>query len=410
MANSRPVILVHGLLGFGPKEMGPFEYWKNAHKVRPRLDLHEASVGPLSSAHDRACELAAQIRGTKVDYGKKHAENAKHAQFGEDYTGKGFVPDWGPDKPVHMVGHGLGAATIRCLQHLLDDKGDDKGDDKREKLWPDWERDHTCISSVTSISGSLNGSTMVYLYGADDATGRIEGFVPTQLMRLLEIFTAATGSLFDSIYDFDLGHWGYERREGEALTDFINRVADSDFLWGEDNAIYSMSLQGAHEANKEWETNSDTYYFSYVTEQTYSGLLSGNYYPNLMMNPGLLVNATYMGRKGFDEAPIPGEFESKDWWENDGMIPAFSQKVPHTQGSEPPLGKKFDYDRAIAPDKKGEWHYCELHDVDHLDLTVWPQLFKSSMYQTFYENLFERLASLKIEVKKPKDTAVTVPT
>ncbi len=401
MENSRPVILVHGLLGFGPKEMGPFKYWKNAHAVKPRLDLHEASVGPLSSAHDRACELAAQIKGTKVDYGDKHAEAAKHEQFSTDFTGKGFVADWSADKPVHMLGHGVGAATIRCLQHLLE-----------IDYWG-WGSEHTWISSVTSISGSLNGSTLVYLYGADDATGRIEGFVPTQLMRLLEIFTAATGGLVDSIYDFDLDHWGYERKEGESLTEFINRVADSDFLWGEDNAIYSMSLQGAAKANEEWKTYPDTFYFSYVTEQTYSGLLSGNYYPNLMMNPGLLVNATYMGRKEFDEKPIPGKFEIKDWWENDGVIPAFSQKVPHTQGGDPPLGRKFDYDSARAPEEKGLWHYCELHDVDHLDLTVWPQLFKSSMYQTFYENLFERLASLKIETKKPEEgpkeeTTVTV--
>ncbi len=42
-----------------------------------------------------------------------------------------------------------------------------------------------------------------------------------------------------------------------------------------------------------------------------------------------------------------------------------------------------------------------MHDDDHLDLTVWPQLFKSSMYQTFYENLFERLAALKVAVPVP---------
>ena len=73
MSNQCPVVLVHGLLGFGPKELGPLNYWGTAFKVPSPLPRYEASVGPLSSAHDRACELAAQIKGARVDYGEEHA-------------------------------------------------------------------------------------------------------------------------------------------------------------------------------------------------------------------------------------------------------------------------------------------------------------------------------------------------
>ncbi len=389
MENNRPVILVHGLLGFGPKELGPFEYWKNALKVPSPLLRHEASVGPLSSVHDRACELAAQIKGTQVDYGKEHAETEGHERLGRDYTGKAFVEDWSADQPVHMVGHGMGAATIRCLEDLL------------EKDYWGWSSDHTWISSVTSISGSLNGSTVIYLFGVDDDAGLIQGFVPSELMRLFEIFTAATGGLFESIYDLDLDHWNFTRLEGETLPDFITRVSDSKFLWGKDNGFYSMSLQGAYEANGEWKTYPDTHYFSYVTEQTYSGLLSGNYYPNLTMNPGLLVTATYIGRKEFARPPIAvANFDSEDWWENDGVIPTYSQKVPHTQGSHP-LGEEFDEDTPIFDLEPGKWHHRFMHDVDHLDLTVWPQLFKTGMYKTFYRSLFEGLSEMKIKALAP---------
>ncbi len=212
MANTRPVVLVHGLLGFGPKELGPFEYWKNALRVKTPLKIHEASVGPLSSVHDRACELAAQIKGTQVDYGLEHAEAEGHERLGRDYAGQGFVEDWSATNPVHLVGHGMGAATARCLQHLL--ATDAFG----------WSSNQTWISSITSISGSLNGSTLVYLFGADDKSGLIEGYIPTELMKFFEIFTAATGGLVESIYDFDLDHWDFKRRDDESLIDFISSV------------------------------------------------------------------------------------------------------------------------------------------------------------------------------------------
>ena len=81
MANDYPVIFVHGLLGFGPKELGLLTYWGSAFQVdSSSLERHEASVGPLSSAHDRACELAAQIKGTVVDYGADHAADEPEGQ------------------------------------------------------------------------------------------------------------------------------------------------------------------------------------------------------------------------------------------------------------------------------------------------------------------------------------------
>jgi triacylglycerol lipase len=51
---------------------------------------HYASVGPVSSNHDRACELYAQIKGTVVDYGQAHSSQFGHARYGRNYTGKGF--------------------------------------------------------------------------------------------------------------------------------------------------------------------------------------------------------------------------------------------------------------------------------------------------------------------------------
>ncbi|MCP4627225.1 MAG: hypothetical protein GY850_27495 [bacterium] len=49
----------------------PINYWGAGTEVDSAgLPVIEASVGPVSSFHDRACELAAELKGTHVDYGQ----------------------------------------------------------------------------------------------------------------------------------------------------------------------------------------------------------------------------------------------------------------------------------------------------------------------------------------------------
>ena len=82
MANDYPVVLVHGLLGWGREELGRYPYWGTGRSVPSPLRRREASVGPLSSYHDRACELAWQLHGGTVDYGHDHADVAGHDRYG----------------------------------------------------------------------------------------------------------------------------------------------------------------------------------------------------------------------------------------------------------------------------------------------------------------------------------------
>ena len=61
----------------------------------------------MGSAWDRTCELYAQLTGTRVDYGKAHAEKYGHARYGRTYE-KPLFPGWGePDAdgwvPVHTA-------------------------------------------------------------------------------------------------------------------------------------------------------------------------------------------------------------------------------------------------------------------------------------------------------------------
>lgn len=205
---------------------------------------------------------------------------------------------------------------------------------------------------------------------------------------------AATGAILDAIYNFDLDHWGFERQQGELLVDYLVRVSQSSFFRGKDNTVYSLTLQGAYEDNAVWQTYPDTHYFSYITEQTTRGWFSGRYYPDPRMNPAMFMLSSYVGHTVFDRAPIPiADFNSADWWENDGGVPTYSQKYPHTNGNHP-IGGEFTHETPNAHFQTGKWYYRWERDMDHLDICISPQLTQIGRQRRFYSDLFQQLAAL----------------
>ena len=76
-----PVVFVHGLMGWGQRAgiNAVLPYWGmttgslTSYLNSLGYETYSATVGPISSAWDRACELYAQLTGTTVDYGAARA-------------------------------------------------------------------------------------------------------------------------------------------------------------------------------------------------------------------------------------------------------------------------------------------------------------------------------------------------
>ena len=119
-------VFVHGLSGWVSYDIQNdfIPYWGltggdiTRYLTNRGYDSYAASIDPTGSAWDRACELYAQLYGTRVDYGAEHSARCGHERFGEDFTGRALVKDFEGSRFV-LIGHSFGGATIRLFSQIL---------------------------------------------------------------------------------------------------------------------------------------------------------------------------------------------------------------------------------------------------------------------------------------------------
>ncbi len=395
--NNYPIVLVHGLFGYGQKEkvfgidywFGPlgmdYQFGKYGFNT-PDNNIIRLDVGPISSFHDRACEAYAQLKGVRTDYGAAHSTKCGHNRYGKDYSNEPKYSNWSASNPIHMVGHSAGGFTILKLIELLDNDFWGHG---TSASW---------VKSSSGISAVYNGSTAVYQLGADKKTGefKTDGAI-AGLITLIDAILATANILYPKLFDFQLEHWSDYNRwtESNSLKDFL---LNADFIRSQDNLAYDLSLQGTAEITKTYKTHPNIYYFTYQTDETYRKPFSDDWAPDLTMNPLFRPFSSYVGK--FDMGVLEGVpgigtesiMESKNWRENDGLVPKISMNQPFLNNSST-VGEYSLPSKVSDSHSPGRWYVESVPDVDHLEV-IFLGAGKYS-HTKFYYELFERLAYLQ---------------
>ena len=327
-AERYPTIYVHGLMGWGEHDQiyAVTPYWGLTSDLMPYLtdkgyESYAASVGPLSSAWDRACELYAQLTGTTVDYGAAHAAEYGHARYGVTYD-KPLFEGWSADKKINLVGHSFGGATIRLfLDILADGSAEEQAAAKAAgtEVSPffqggkaDW------VYSLTTLAAPHNGTTFLECCG--DMT-QFAAEASTTMAKLLGI------SDFKGVYDFQLEQFGFYRKDGETVLEALDRVLHSDFLSHNDNVFRDLTIDRALELNDDIEIQPNVYYFSYAGDKTRQSTLTGERTSAVDMTPLFVPFANQMC--GYYDQTTAGGFRiDKSWAPNDGLVNTVSALYP----------------------------------------------------------------------------------
>ena len=261
-----PIVFVHGLFGWGSDEgiNRKLPYWGattgdlTVYLNGLGYESYSASVGPISSAWDRACELYARLTGSTVDYGKAHSVMSNHRRFGRTYDTP-LVEGWSETRKLHLIGHSFGGNTIRLFAYLLE-HGDASeraatDPDDLSPLFAGGRGD--LVQSVTTLCSPHNGTMF---------------FDASEHYRLLPVMKAVAYNYVGlmgrtpaegGFVDFHLEQYGMSDTPGKKDA-FPLRRAKKEFKGNEDNTEYDMGREGAAKLNKRIAALPNVYYFSYA--------------------------------------------------------------------------------------------------------------------------------------------------
>lgn len=385
-ANSYPIVLVHGFMGWGRNEVLGLKYWGGLTDYEQKLTssgytTYTATVGPVSSNWDRACELYAYIKGGTVDYGQAHSRQEGHSRYGRTYPG--LYPEWGKlttegkVNKIHLVAHSMGGQTVRTLVQLLKEGSEEEQHATPSQLSPLFAGGKSWVHSITTIASTHDGTTLA------DESNTFDDFAKN-FIASLAAFTGAGETL---IYDFKLDQWGLNRMPKESLTAYTNRVLESN-IWNDTNdlANWDLSTDGARVLNSWVKAQPDVYYFSYSACATVPGILTSNELPHVIyMTPLLYPFGTFIGSYTRNEQ---GRVIIDDSWKsNDGMVNTISQSGPKIWSSD----KIVTYSGIPGI---GKWNSMPLLDsIDHMDACG---IGTNALTLSWYKQLAEKLAELTI--------------
>ena len=390
--NKYPMIFVHGMFGWGMDEGldKKVPYWGAStgnlmdYLQENGYECYALSVGPVSSAWDRACEMYARLTGTTVDYGKAHAEKFGHRRFGRTYD-KPLFEGWSPEKKIHLIGHSFGGVTVRLFAYLMTYGSEEEKavtrEDELSGLFAGGKGDW--LQSLTTICSPNNG------------TVAFEVAEKYKILPLLETvaynwvnIVGRTGLQSKSAVDFHLEQYGINNTPGkEDRHDFFQ--AKRSLKKTKDNIKYDMSPEGSRLMNDQIaQILPNMYYFSYYfnsvgkkseTKEKLSATKTD--FPFLYMTSNLIM---FDSRKKMQK----GEATYEDF-ANDGLVNIGSAKHPDNQ----PF-KDFDPDNI----ETGIWQVMPEQEGDHG--TAIGLFADAEKTHQFYLDLMDLLCGLEPALEK----------
>ena len=353
-------IFVHGFQGWGSydERYQKMPYWGMrggdliSFLQSKGYSAFAASVDPLGSAWDRACELYAQLAGTKTDYGLAHSREYGHPRFGKDFTGRELIPSFDRNTRLVLIGHSFGGITANLFAELM------ANGDLREKE----ETDPSEISPlfqggmgerircVTGIAAGFNGNSSYEI--PDDYPIEGSGVKIPWWSRLLA-----------------------SRMKNRAKADPKEK---RDFR---DCAEYDMQIDHACAINERIGVLPHVLYLSVPCCFTVRND-EGYYVPEKKMEPMFILKSVQMGSyAGTTENRI--EVDAK-WRRNDGRVNTISEIAPFN-AFRIPLNRKHL--------RTGIWNIFPVYHGSHMSLQG-GFLFRHDI-RPFYEDLLAMITAFE---------------
>lgn len=390
--NKYPMVFVHGFNGWGGNEdiNEIIPYWGATcgnlvdYLSDEGYECYSASVGPVSSAWDRACELYAQLTGTTVDYGAVHSAKYHHDRYGRTYTqplfeGWGSKDASGNIKKIHLIGHSFGGTTIRLMTNWMtygcQEEINGTTDGSISPLFTGGKENY--IESVTCICTPHN-SASTYYFATD-----LGLYVPLQLLSTIYCATLGRSPLNGNVVDFHLEQFGLTNTPGEYdadmyLSSIINFMKNSD-----DSCQHDLTPDGMAAINSSIKTSPNIYYYSYAFNTAEKSSLTGIYWPSIKTNPIIAPISCYIGHHKDFADTTTGQVYDDDWRENDSLCNTISETYPFTEAHR-------DYD---GTNVKGVWNVMPTSVGDHG--TAIGLFANKEEHQAFYNELVKMLVSLE---------------
>jgi triacylglycerol esterase/lipase EstA (alpha/beta hydrolase family) len=361
--NDYPIVMVHGLMGWGNNELFGLNYWGGFSSLKDCLNdegykVITPPVGSITSNWDRACELYAYLKGGTVDYGEAHSKKYGHARYGRTYAGEypemGNKSNDGTIKKIHLIGHSMGGQTARLMTQLLE-KGsvEEIASTPQSNISELFKGGKSWISSITTLSTPHDGSPFA---------NETSKFLPN-----IQQFIARIGSQVGVInsnnpcFDYRLDQWGIRKSQNESIKDYTEKVSKSN-LWNttKDFSLWELTPEGSKELNSWVSAQDDVYYFSLSCQDTHKDSLTSHQVPNVNMNPLFVPSSQFIGSCISNK---PGEVAiTNDWWANDGLVSVISAEGPHE-------GSKDKIVPFSGVPQKGVWNYLGTRQsTDHIDV------------------------------------------